>query len=221
MCPLAHASHTLCSYLWSLVAALLTVRLPVRAAFSPQNGSQGQRFWPPRQSALLPVSASECLSLRMHGRRCLVVCRDASVCFHFTWARSSNQRAMLMLRTLSLCTRQHSARLARSAALARVSLALRQSSEKSYKRAHAASVQDLDAFWMKEAHERLTWITKPSVCQQHNLAAGDISWFKDGSLNASGERRRGRRRGIGDADAGGGEKKEKRGRCGSANSAVA
>jgi len=47
------------------------------------------------------------------------------------------------------------------------------------------SVDDTDAFWGREALERLTWYAAPKTVTRGSLAGGDVAWFPDGVINAS------------------------------------
>jgi len=47
------------------------------------------------------------------------------------------------------------------------------------------SVDDVDAFWGREAIERLTWFAPPKTVTRGSLAGGDVAWFPDGVINVS------------------------------------
>ena len=48
-----------------------------------------------------------------------------------------------------------------------------------------ASVNETEAFWGREALERLTWFAPPKTVMRGSLAGGDVAWFPDGVLNVT------------------------------------
>ncbi len=54
-----------------------------------------------------------------------------------------------------------------------------------YKEMYAASIADPDAFWGKQARDRLQWITPFSVVKNSNFDYDNVSikWFEDGEIN--------------------------------------
>ena len=52
-----------------------------------------------------------------------------------------------------------------------------------YKALYQRSVEDADAFWLEQAHERLDWYQKPTKAGEWSFDPADIKWFADGSLN--------------------------------------
>ena len=52
-----------------------------------------------------------------------------------------------------------------------------------YKKAHAASVEDPNAFWSEQARAQLTWFQPFQRGLSGDFEAGDVSWFAGGKLN--------------------------------------
>ena len=49
------------------------------------------------------------------------------------------------------------------------------------------SVNDPDTFWGTLARSRLQWLAPFDQVQSKNATIGDVSWFRNGQLNVSGE----------------------------------
>ena len=54
-----------------------------------------------------------------------------------------------------------------------------------YEKRYAASMEDPDAFWAKEANNYIDWMSPYSAVRQGGLSGGDVQWFVGGKLNVS------------------------------------
>jgi acetyl-CoA synthetase len=54
-----------------------------------------------------------------------------------------------------------------------------------YRAMHAASLKDPEAFWLKEAKERLTWFHEPESALDVDMEEVDFSWFGGGRFNVA------------------------------------
>ena len=58
----------------------------------------------------------------------------------------------------------------------------------SYRALSAQAIADPDAFWLKVSHERVAWMTPPTIGLEgsfHDIAEGPLRWFSDGILNVT------------------------------------
>lgn len=57
--------------------------------------------------------------------------------------------------------------------------------EHSYRTLYAASIEDPNTFWKKQAERYLTWFKPPHIISNCDFNIGQIRWFEDGELNVS------------------------------------